>query len=263
MTINLNVLAGSASLAVAVDGAEGLPWLIVSNSLATNKSMWDDQLADLMRLRRVVRYDTRGHGVSSAPAGAYDFAGLTADVIAIMDHLRIAQADVLGLSLGGMTALGLGLDHPDRINKVICCSARADFPPAAIAAWDDRIKAVSDGGMAAVVEGTLGRWFTEATHKERPAVVERARQMILSTSVAGYCGCVQALKGLDYLRRLPQLRKPALFVAGASDSSAPPAAMREMAANTAGACYLEIPNAAHIANMENVALFNQAVFDFL
>jgi 3-oxoadipate enol-lactonase len=256
------VVAADASLAVRIDGDAGLPWLILSNSLATDMTMWDAQVADLSRLRRVVRYDTRGHGRSSAPPGPYDFPRLVDDIVAIMDHLDIASTDVMGLSLGGMTALGLGLDHPERVRRLICCDARAEFPPAAIAGWDQRIKAVTTGGMAAILDETLAR-FSADTHRDRPDVIAHGRQMVLETSVTGYCGCAAALKTLDYFRRLPGLEKPTLYLVGAEDAGAPATAMRAMAEATPAAEFVVVPGAAHIANMDNVAAFNASVSAFV
>ena len=126
MSARLEVPAGDATLAARIDGDPGLPWLMLSNSLAADMTMWDDQLPDLVRLRRVVRYDTRGHGASSAPPGPYDLARLAADAVAVLDRLAIPAADHLGLSLGGMTGVGLGLLHPARLRRLICCDARGD-----------------------------------------------------------------------------------------------------------------------------------------
>jgi 3-oxoadipate enol-lactonase len=257
------ITAGDATLAVRIDGDEDLPWLVLSNSLATDMTMWDAQISELSRLRRIVRYDTRGHGRSSAPAGPYNFDRLVDDVIAVMNHLHIRTADILGLSLGGMTALGLGLDHPERVRRLICCDARAVFPPTAIAGWDQRMSAVASGGMSAILEETLARWFTPMTHRVRPDIIERGRRMVLSTSAVGYRGCAAALKTLDYFRRLSGLRRSTLYLVGEEDSGAPVAAMREMAAATPRADFIVVPGAAHIANMENSAAFNAAVCDFL
>ncbi len=263
MSSTHHVSANGANLSVSIDGAASLPWLVVSNSLATDHSLWNPQLATLTRIRRVVRYDTRGHGKSSSPGGPYDFAMLCGDVIAIMDDLGISSADFLGLSLGGMTVLGLCLDHADRVNRAICCCARADFPPPMISAWDDRIGMVKAGGMQTVVDGTLGRWFTETAKHMQPDIVEHAREMILGTSLNGYCGCAEALKRLDYRRRLPDLLKPVLYVAGQYDAAASPEAMRDMAGATSNARFALIPDAAHMANLENATRFNTVIHDFL
>lgn len=261
--ITETVASGDAEIAVRVDGAEHLPWIVLSNSLAADLTMWDDQISFLTRSHRVLRYDTRGHGRSSAPAGPYSFEMLVADFIAVMDRFEVRQADLLGLSLGGMTALGVGLAHPERVNRLICADARADAPPPFVAGWDQRIAAVSAGGMDAVLAGTMERWFTPATRETRPDVAERAAGMVRSTSPAGYIGCAEALKGLDYLRQLPRMEPETLYIVGAEDAGAPAEAMRAMAAATPGSQFEILPGVAHIANMEDVAGFNALVGEFL
>jgi 3-oxoadipate enol-lactonase len=263
MSETLQITAGDASLAVCIDGEAGKPWLILSNSLAADMTMWAPQVAKLSAHRRLVRYDTRGHGRSSAPAGPYSFDRLVDDMVAILDHLGIETADVLGLSLGGMTALGLGLTHPGRVRKLVCCDARGEFPPAAIAGWDQRISAVAAGGLSSIADETLTRWFVPATFRDRPEVIEQAHRMILSTSSNGYLGCVAALKTLNYREQLPRLEKHTLFVVGEDDLAAPPSVMREMAAATPRAEFVTISGAAHIANVEGGATFDAAVCRFL
>ena len=252
--------AGGVALSARVDGEEGKPWMLLSNSLAADLTMWDDQIALLTRTHRVLRYDTRGHGQSGAPVGPYSFDYLVADMVALLDNVGAVRADVMGLSLGGMTALGLGLTHPGRVGRMVVCDARADAPPPFVQSWDDRIATIRAGGMAAVVEGTLARWFTPAAD---PAVPERARAMILATSPIGYEGCAGALKRLDYLRHLGGMTVPVHYIVGAEDMGAPPAAMRAMAEATPGASFAEIPGTAHVPNMENPAAFAAALGDFL
>ena len=263
MSETLQVASGDAWLKVRVEGDASKPWLIASNSLATNMSMWDSQIEAFVRHRRVVRYDTRGHGGSSAPPGAYDFAALVGDIVAILDRLQIETADVVGLSLGGMTALGLGLAHPDRVRRIACCDARGAFPQAAIAGWSQRMEAVRAGGVGAIVEETLQRWFTPATHCKRPDILAQARDMMQSTSVAGYLGCVAALKTLDYRRQLPNLQVPTLFLTGSEDGAAPPDVVKDMASATPHAQFVSIPAAAHISNIEAPEMFNQRIVEFL
>lgn len=255
----LSVAAGDATLSARVDGDAGKPWLLLSNSLAADLTMWDDQIGWLTRTHRVLRYDTRGHGQSTAPQGPYSFDRLVADMVALLDHVRVEQTDVMGLSLGGMTALGLGLSHSARVSRMVVCDARADAPPPFVQSWDDRIAAIRAGGMAAIADGTLARWFTPAAP---PSAPERARAMILGTSPTGYEGCAAALKGLDYLRHLGGMAVPVLYVVGAEDMGAPPAAMRAMADATPGSAYAEIPATAHVPNMENPAAFAAAIGDW-
>ena len=117
-------------LFVQIEGPEGAPWLICSNSLGSTHRMWAAQMDFFTTRHRVLRYDTRGHGQSGAPAAPYALDDLVLDVVGLMDRHDIDKADFIGLSLGGMTGLGLGLDHADRIDRLICCDARADAPPA-------------------------------------------------------------------------------------------------------------------------------------
>ncbi len=257
------VPSGSAMLAVRVDGDAGSPWLVLSNSLGMDISMWDAQMPALTQTHRVVRYDTRGHGRSTTPGGVYDFSMLVDDMVAVMDHLSIERADVLAMALGGMTVLGLAITYPQRVNRVICGDARADAPEAFVASWARRIEAVTAGGMPAVLRETLERWFTRAFRERRPDVVEMAARMLLDTSPSGYCGCAAALKELNYLPRLPEMRASTLYVVGGEDTGSPPEVVRAMAEATPVAEMVVFPDVAHVSNMEAPELFNGAVRRFL
>lgn len=258
------VQSGAATLSIKVDGAgDGTaekPWILLSNSLATDLSMWDDQIEALSRTHRVVRYDTRGHGSSTASAGPYDFDMLVGDMRAVLDHVGAVKADIMGLSLGGMTALGFGLTHSERVRRMVVCDARADNPPAFVASWDDRIAAISEGGMPALVEGTIARWFTEGTP---PAVLARAEAMIKATSEAGYIGCARALQTLNFLPHLSDLILPVLYVVGEEDLAAPVAAMQAMADATPVGRLAVLSGLAHIPAMQDPAAFNGAVLPWL
>ncbi|GAB5445382.1 3-oxoadipate enol-lactonase [Gymnodinialimonas sp.] len=252
---------GGHGLNVHMDGT-GEDWLILSNSLGADLSMWDDQIEALTAKYRVLRYDTRGHGGSDT-TGPVTFADLNADVIALMDALEIDQAAFMGLSMGGMTGMGLAVDHADRITRVVCADARADAPPPFQANWDTRIAAVTDGGLEAIVEGTLGSWFTEDWRVANPERVTQVRAMILANDPRGYISCCHALKGLDCLRHLPNAKAPIFYVGGDQDMGAAPAVMQEMADATPGGQYVSIPNAAHVANINAPEAFNAAIAEFL
>jgi len=222
--------------------------------------MWDAQLPLLTRTHRVVRYDTRGHGQSSAPEGPYSFDILVGDMLAVLDHVGAPKADVLGLSLGGMTALGLGLRYPERVGRMIVCSARADNPPPFVTSWDERISAIEKNGMEAIVDGTLARWFTEACP---PAPREKARKMILATSVTGFTGCARALQKLHYLKFLPEMTVPVRYLVGSEDMGAPKDTMAAMAEATPNSEFTILPRLAHIINMQDPEMFDQAVAPWL
>ena len=257
------VKGGSLFTSVEASERSDPSWLILSTSVAADHSMWDPQIPALASRYRVLRYDTRGHGLSDAPDGAYSFDMLVEDVIALMDHHGIDKASFMGLSLGGMTGLGLALKHPDRVEKLVCCDARADAPEPYVKGWDERIAIVERDGMQGILAPTLERWLTATFRKENPEVVARIEQMILMTPVAGYKGAAEALKQLDYLKDLPRLAVPTLYVVGAEDAGAPPDVMQRMAEATPGARLAVVPNAAHIANIDNSAGFNEAVAEFL
>jgi len=255
--------AGGAVLETEVSGLTEGPWIVLSNSLGATRDMWRPQLAMLERCFRVLRYDTRGHGGSSAPPCPYAFSDLVADAVAVMDAHAVAQADFMGLSLGGMTALGLGLAHPQRVSAVICCAARADAPPPFVQSWTDRLAVIDREGVAGIWAGTLERWLTAETRSADPTLVRELEAAFRRTSADGYRGCAEALKRLDYLKDLPNLSVPALFVSGARDLAAAPAAMKEMAEAAPQGRYVEIPDAAHILNCDNPPAFNHAIADFL
>jgi len=257
------VAINGTDIFVQIEGPEGAPWLVCSNSLGATHGMWAPQMDVFTTHHRVLRYDTRGHGQSAAPKAPYALADLVGDVVGLMDHHGIDKADYIGLSLGGMTGLGLALDHADRIDRLICCDARADAPPPFAKMWDERIAAVDAKGVAALWPGTLERWLTPACQTRDAGMVAQLQEDFEQTSANGYKGCSAAISGLDYLRRLGDMTRPVLYIVGDQDSGASPETMRAMADATPGARFEEIPDAAHIANIDNADVFNAAVADFL
>lgn len=239
------------------------PVLLLSNSLAADHTMWDPQIPLLTSRYKVVRYDTRGHGRSSAPSGDYDFAMLVDDARTVLDHVTTGRASYMGLSLGGMTGLGFALTYPDRLDRLVVCDARADAPAPFVKSWDDRLASIEAGGLASILGGTLERWLVPAFRAARPDVVARVEAMILATSPVGYRGCAAALKRLDYAKDLGRIKTPTLYVVGAEDAGAPPAVMRAMADATPGAVFAMIDHAAHLPNLDNEAGFATAVSSFL
>lgn len=260
MTAAVKVARDGFSLSALETGAGGdAPVVVFSNSLGTDMSMWAPQRAALETTHRVIGYDTRGHGASDAPPGPYSFEGLVGDALAVMDHFAVERATFVGLSLGGMTALGLGLTAPERFSALVCCAARADNPAPFVSSWDDRIAAIDAGGMAAIWPGTLERWLIPPTQAAHPEIVAELTLAFLAMDVAGYTGCARALQGLDYLRHLGGMTVPTHYIAGADDMGAPAAAMEAMAEATPGSTYTCIPDAAHIINRDAPAAFDAAL----
>lgn len=253
---------GGWSLEAERSGSGG-DFILLSNSLGADRTMWAPQQKMLEAGFTVLSYDTRGHGGSDTPAGDYSFDDLVADAVAVLDHFGIETAAYMGLSLGGMTGLGLALAHPDRVTRLICADARADAPEPFVKSWDDRVAAARAGGIEALWQGTVDRWFTPEWRSANPEKLVDIKAMFVRTKVDGYAGCAAALKRLDYLRSLGGLSLPVLYVCGDVDSGAPPDVMRDMAAATPGAEFALIENAAHIANMDSPEHFNASVSRFL
>jgi 3-oxoadipate enol-lactonase len=239
------------------------PWLTLSHSLGTDLSMWDHQMAVLTERFRVLRFDTRGHGGSSAPAVPYDFPMLTADVLGLLDALRVDRTHFIGISMGGMIAQHIALAAPKRIDRLVLASTSSRYPPEAKAIWQQRIEAVTAAGVEPLVTPTLERWFTPPFRAARPEVMARIAGLIRATSPAGYVGCCHAISSLATTSALPHIARPTLVIAGAEDVGTPPAMGREIAAAIPGARFESIAGASHLCSVEQAATFNRLLLDFL
>lgn len=258
MRINANGITFNCK----IEGREGAPWLVFSNSLATNISMWDPQAADLNASFRVLRYDQRGHGGTDAPPGRYSFAMLITDAIALMDALDIDRAHFVGLSMGGATALGLAKLHPDRFDRVVVSDSPCMSTPQSMAQWEERIALAQANGMAALVEPTIARWFPPETYAANPPHLDRVREMIRTTPLDGFIGCAAALADHDYNSAVATVTRPVLFMVGSKDGTTPNA-MKDMQARLKGSRYVELDGAGHIANLDRSTEFTGAVREFL
>ena len=239
------------------------PWVTFSHSLSTDLSMWDELAVALAPTFTVLRYDTRGHGGTSAPEGAYSFAQLTADLTGLLDALDIERTHFVGLSMGGMIGQHLALSAPQRLNKLVIASSTSRIPPEAAPLWDERIRLVREQGCAATVEGTLGRWFTPPFRAARPDVMQRIGRLIAGTPAAGYVGCVEAIRHLDITARIAAIRAPTLVIVGEDDPGTPPAMSAVIAAAIPGARMETIPSASHLACLEQPEAFRRLVAGFL
>ncbi|OHC65847.1 MAG: 3-oxoadipate enol-lactonase [Rhodocyclales bacterium RIFCSPLOWO2_02_FULL_63_24] len=243
------------------------PWVMLSHSLTCDLTMWDELAAVLAPTFTVLRYDTRGHGgtslPNSAPQGAYSFADLTADVIGLLDALDIESTHFVGLSMGGMIGQHLALAAPQRVDKLVIASSTSRIPAAAGPLWDERIATVRAEGCAALVDSTLGRWFTPGFRAAQPEAMQRIGGLIRNTPAAGYIGCAGAIRTLDITAQIGAISAPTLVIAGAEDPGTPPA-MSEVIAATIPAAQLEIiPSASHLSCIEQPETFHRLVAGFL
>jgi len=165
------------------------PWLTMSHSLACNLHMWDPQMPVLTKKFKVLRFDTRGHGQSSAPAGEYTLEQLADDVKGLLDALKIKHTHFAGLSMGGMIGQAFALKYPGVFQSMVLADTTSQYAPEAWSMWEARIKTAREKGMEPLVEPTLGRWFTEPYRKTHPEMMARVSALIRATPVAGYCGC--------------------------------------------------------------------------
>jgi 3-oxoadipate enol-lactonase len=258
----MQVESNGSTFNCRIEGPDDAPVIMLAHGIATELTSWDGVAERLASRFRVLRYDARGHGGSAATPGDYSFAMLADDAIGILDALRIDRAHYCGLSLGGMTALGLALDHPARLKRAIVCDARATALPDYHKAWADRAAQVRAKGMESIAEVTISRWVAPA-FLDNKAGVATLREMVLRTSVDGYCGCAAALQSLDFGKRLSEIRLPTLFLVGAEDTGAPPAAMHAMHEAVPGSQYVEIAGAGHQAHLEQPEAVAKAIGDFV
>jgi len=245
---------------VAVDGPEGAPPLMLSNSLATNLGMWDPQMPALTAHFRVIRYDHRGHGGSDVPQGPYSFAGLAEDAVGLLDALGIEKAHWCGLSMGGMTGMRMLTHHADRIGRAVLANTAAYMGPADM--WDTRAATARAQGMSVIAGPTLERWFTPEFRESDPQAVGRVREMIHATPAQGYAACCEAIRDMDQRESIRAIDAPVLVVIGSRDPSTTIEHGELIRAAIPGAQAVTL-DAAHLSNIEREAEFTKAVLDFL
>jgi 3-oxoadipate enol-lactonase len=234
--------ADGCLLNVSVEGRDGGPTLMLSNSLGSTMQMWEPQMKALTQVFRVIRYDRRGHGKSNVPPGPYSLERFGRDVLAILDDLNIAKTHWCGLSMGGMVGQWLGANASDRFGKIVLANTTCHYPDPT--RWNDRIKAVKD--------------FRE----REPQIAANMKAMMLTTPVEGYIACCEALSTLDQRELLPKIKSPTLVIAGRHDMSTTVADGEFMRSRIPGAS-MTILDAAHISNVEQPHAFTDALVGFL
>lgn len=224
------------------------PTLVFSNSLGTDYRIWD-RLAGLLGSGfRLVRYDKRGHGLSDATPGPYALDDHVSDLAALLDHLGVGPAIIVGLSVGGMIAQGLSAARPELVKALVLCDTAHKIATPEI--WNERIAAVEDGGIAAIAEATLGRWFSLAFHEERAQELAGWRNMLTRTPRVGYLGTSAAIRDTDLTAAAEAIAVPTLCIVGSEDGSTPPDLVRSLAALVRDADFEVIEGAGHLPCIE-------------
>ena len=254
------VESSGARISYTVEGAPDCPVLLFINSIGTTRDLWLPQVPALAGTYRVIRYDTRGHGSSSVPAGDYAIAQLGHDALAVLDAEGAPQAHVCGISLGGLTAMWLGVSAPDRVSSLVLANTAARI--GSEQSWAERIALVNERGMRAIADMAIARWFTPDFARRHEDVAARYRSMVEACPQAGYLGCCAALRDEDLRDAISRISCPVLLIAGSTDQATPPEGLRFVKERVAGSKMLTL-DAAHLSNVEQAEAFTSAVMGFL
>jgi 3-oxoadipate enol-lactonase len=259
----MKVTANGISVNYELQGPAGAPVVTLSHSLATDLTMWDPQMPALTRRFRVLRYDTRGHGGTDAPRGAYTLEQLAEDARQLLGALGIARTDWVGLSMGGMIGQTLALKAPDLFSSLVLCDTSSRIPADARPQWQARVQLAETQGMEPLVEPTIERWFTPAYRDREKERVDTVRAMIRRTPPHGYVGCCHAIAALDLTDRLKAIALPTCVIVGEDDPGTPVAASRAIQAEIRGSQLVVLKSAAHLSNVEQPEAFTAALDRFL
>jgi 3-oxoadipate enol-lactonase len=259
----MRIVANKIVTCFELDGAVDAPVVTMSHALAASLQMWEPQLPALVGRYRVLRYDTRGHGGSEVPPGSYTLEMLADDVLGLLTALGIERTHFVGLSMGGMIGQALALRRPEVLLSLVLADTSSRMPPESGPVWDARIATAQTQGMAALVDGTIERWFTAPFIERSPQVVERIRMLIRRTAPQGFVGCSHAIRALDYADCLGEIRIPTLIIVGEQDMGTPVAASEFMRAAIPGSQLHVLPSAAHLSNVEQPERFNELLTRFL
>lgn len=234
--------------------------LVLSNSLGSNLHMWDKVLPWLESKYQVLRYDMRGHGMSSVPPGPYSLGQFGRDVVLLMDSLQIERVAFCGLSLGGMVALWLGIHAPQRVSRLVLANTSARIGSRKM--WQDRIAAVQDAGMESLAEASVTRWFTASYRERHPHEMNKAREMIAANDAEGYTASCAALRDADLRGEINAILAPCLVITGKDDVVTPPSDGLALHASVRHSKYVELA-ASHLSSWERSDEFGAAVCGFM
>ena len=249
-----------ARIHYALSGDNSLPTLVLSNSLGTNFSIWNAQVAEFEKHFRLLRYDMRGHGQSSVPPPPYSVPELASDVLSLADFLGIDRFHLCGLSVGGMIGMALSVQAPQRLRKMVLSNTAAKI--GTLESWNTRMETVCSKGMIEIAPITRDRWFTKQFQAASPEAVGKTMRVVESLDPEGYIGGCCAVRDFDFRSQVSAIRVPTLVISGAHDPAATTADGRFLAEQIPGARYVEL-NASHLSNIEAADSYTSAVLTFL
>ena len=251
----------NARMFYRIQGNAGRPVLILSHSISTDHSMWDLQVENLLPHFQILRYDTRGHGASEATAGEYSIEILGKDILALADLLKISQFAFCGLSLGGAIGQWVAAHAPERVTHLVLANTSPQFVPRTN--WETRIAVVSKGGMPAVVDVAMQRFFSPDTLVKQNPHVASIRSVFLGTDPVGYLGCCAALRDMNHKELLTRIKAPTLVISGDRDVATPWSGHGEQLAQQIPEAKSIHLAAAHLSNIERPHSFTTALLEFL
>lgn len=251
--------AGDVRIHYRVDGPEDGAPVVFANSLGTDMRLWDPILPMLPEGLRIIRWDKRGHGLSTVPSGPYSMGALISDCERLLDHLEVRDCVFVGLSIGGMIAQGLAIKRLDMIRAMVLSNTAAKIGTPEL--WDDRIAAVQKDGVESLADAVMERWFS-AQFRARPEL-ELWRNMLVQQADNGYAGCSAAISGTDFFTPTSGLRLPCLGIAGAEDGSTPPDLVRETTDLIPASKFHLIRRAGHLPCVEQPEEYARVLTEFL
>ena len=254
------VQSDGARISYQVEGAGDAPPLLLINSIGCTREMWARNVPAFTKGFRVIRYDARGHGRSSTPHGEYTLAQLGRDALAVLDAAGVQSAHVCGISLGGITAMWMGVHAPARTTSLVLANTAARV--GSTEGWTDRIALVREKGMTAVADLAIPAWFTPEFRERDPETVRGFRDMLMACSIDGYLGCCAALRDGDLREAIRRIIAPTLVIGGRTDK-ATTLDSAELIRNRIRRAHLVILEAAHLSNVEQSESFSAAVLEFL
>jgi 3-oxoadipate enol-lactonase len=246
---------------VQIDGLEGGEVVVFANSLGTDLRIWDEVVKPLTGSLRTIRYDMRGHGLTSPTEPPYSIADLAADLEALIDALKVPRMTICGISVGGQVALQVAHNRPQQVQGLILCdtSYRIGAPDM----WMQRIAAVTDGGLPAISDAVISRWFSDTYRARNAGDAAGYKYMLERCTVAGYAGVCAALRDADLEAAARGIRCPTLVLCGDQDQATPPQLNRALAEAIPGALFQLIPGAGHLPCLEQPDILSAQVASFV
>ncbi|MFC1665463.1 3-oxoadipate enol-lactonase [Pseudomonadota bacterium] len=253
--------ANGISMNYRLDGLQSGQVVMFSNSLISSYPMWDDQVEAIGEKFQLLRYDTRGHAGTDAPSAPYSIAMFVEDVKGLLDALDIEKVHFVGLSMGGFIGQLFAATYPERVTSLALCDTACTMPPKSL--WNGRIETAETEGVEGLIEGTLGRWFTQPFRDSGNPAIDNITAMIRQTGVVGYINCAKAIRDMEQCDILGKITAPTMVLVGEDDPACPVSSAQVLHKGIADSEYFVIKNAAHLPNIEKRDEFNALLLSFL